>query len=121
MSWSISKDFDFSASHVLDRLPAEHKCSRLHGHNYIARLIVSSDQLDSYGFVLDYGDMDAFKQHIADRFDHRHLNDLGLIGPPTAEVLAHHLYFAARDMYGELVEMVGVSETPKTWAWYGEA
>lgn len=118
MTWSISKDFPFSASHVLDTLPPEHKCSRQHGHNYIVRVTLTSDVLDSDGFVLDYGDMADFKRLIDECYDHRHLNDLGLTRPPTAEVLAKEFFMHAQEMFGTLVEMVGVSETPNTWAWY---
>lgn len=31
----ITKEFHFSASHQLCRLPVDHQCARLHGHNYI--------------------------------------------------------------------------------------
>lgn len=30
----IAKGFHFSASHQLYRLPEEHPCARMHGHNY---------------------------------------------------------------------------------------
>ena len=36
---------------------------------------------------------------------------------PTAEVLAEYLYVWCKDQ-GWPVVRVGVSETPKTWAWW---
>lgn len=118
MTYTISKDFAFSASHVLDHLPDDHPCARLHGHNYVVRVEITADRLDDRGFVLDYARLDPFGRFIADRLDHRHLNDV-LTVPPTAEHLA---YFLAgipgwtAPVSGRVA--VGVSETPKTWAWW---
>ena len=75
MSYTISKDFAWSASHVLDGLPDGHQCGRLHGHNYVARVILTSDTLDATGFVVDYGELGFVKDFIDNTWDHRHLND----------------------------------------------
>jgi hypothetical protein len=32
--YTIAKRFTFSASHIIGGLPADHRCARLHGHNY---------------------------------------------------------------------------------------
>ena len=50
----ITKDFHFSASHELKKLPENHQCYRLHGHNYILKIELQSKDLDTYDFVLDY-------------------------------------------------------------------
>ena len=116
MSYTISKRFDFSASHVLHGLPTDHQCARLHGHNYSVEVTLQADQLDDRGFVIDYGDLVPFKRYIDATFDHRHLNDI-LPTNPTAETLAEHLHRWCRGQ-GWPVSRIGVSETPKTWAWY---
>lgn len=120
--YAISKDFTFSASHVLTDLPEGHPCARLHGHNYIVRVELSSTELDEHGMVFDYRALAPFGQWIDDTLDHRHLNDLTLFKQdPTAELLAFTLWA----VIGPLVALpdhvdvaVGVSETPKTWAWW---
>ena len=114
--YTITKQFSFSASHVLDHLPEEHPCSRLHGHNYIVELVLQSTELDPLGFVRDYNELAPFKGFIDDKLDHRHLDNV-IEGPSTAENLARHLYEFARRMWPEVVA-VRVSETPKTWAEY---
>jgi len=38
VTFTISKDFEFSAAHHLEGLDPEHPCSRVHGHNYVVRL-----------------------------------------------------------------------------------
>lgn len=115
--YRITKDFAFSASHVLTGLSPGHQCARLHGHNYVVRLMLTSDFLDATGFVWDYGRLDPFKR-IVDELDHRHLNDLFPNFNPTAENLASWLLAEARRYMPDApVVAVGVSETPKTWAW----
>lgn len=118
--YTISKDFAWSASHVLNGLPDGHPCGRLHGHNYIARVTVTAPTLNDVGFVVDFGDLKPFSQYIDDHLDHRHLNDV-LDGNPTAELLSNTLTATARDAVQGLRDVtmyvtVAVSETPKTWA-----
>jgi len=74
---TITKEFHFSASHVLDRLPSWHPCARMHGHNYIVVLELSAplEDLTEAGFVRDYRELDAFKKWMDETLDHRHLNE----------------------------------------------
>lgn len=118
--FSITKEFHFSASHVLDRLPRWHPCARMHGHNYIVVLELSApdDALSESGFVRDYRDLDPVKKWIDATLDHRHLNDaLGGGLAPTAENLAKWIFEIWRGRLPELTA-VKISETPKTWAVY---
>jgi len=121
MTYTIDKDFAFSASHVLTGLPEGHQCGRLHGHNYLVRLRLSGERLLPVGFLYDYGSMRPFGQFIDNTLDHRHLNDV-MDGNPTAERLAQHLGIIAKGLLLRLPDgvdvAVGVSETPKTWAWW---
>ena len=121
MTFVISKDFTFAASHVLNGLAEGHKCGRLHGHNYVVRVELSGP-LNDVGFVVDYGDLAPFGEWINNTLDHRHLNDvLTTVINPTAENLALILASELRDQCSvpsDITVAVGVSETPKTWAWY---
>ena len=117
---TITKEFHFSASHVLDRLPSWHPCSRMHGHNYIAVLELSARREDrtEVGFVRDYRELDAFKKWMDDTLDHRHLNEaMGGGCSPSAENLAIWIFDMWSDRIPELTA-VSISETPKTWATY---
>jgi 6-pyruvoyltetrahydropterin/6-carboxytetrahydropterin synthase len=117
---TITKEFSFSASHVLPGLPSWHPCSRMHGHNYVVTLELSAarEQLDEHGFVRDYRDLDEFKKWVDDILDHRHLNEvLEGGGTPSAENLAIWIF----DFWtGRVPELTGVvvSETPRTTAAY---
>jgi 6-pyruvoyltetrahydropterin/6-carboxytetrahydropterin synthase len=117
--YTITKQFHFSASHQLDRLPPTHPCARLHGHNYVVELVLQSAGLNEHGFVVDYLDLKPFKSYLDETLDHRHLNDI-LPFPTSAENIARHLYEWAKERWLQVVA-VRVSETPKTWAEYRES
>ena len=145
--YEISKDFAFAAAHRLSGLPEDHKCGRFHGHNYLVRVELACASLDAPGFVLDYGDLAPFGDWLDATFDHQWLGDgtvavsaddgsLAQVTKPavdfnpTAERLAHYLqeWIATPGNIPGLSGLlhaspwpvtlgVGVSETPKTWAW----
>ena len=119
--FTITRSFSFSASHQLDALPAGHKCTRLHGHNYTVEVVLTSGELDEYGFVADYARLDPVERFLKSKWDHRHLNDV-LDTPPTCEHLAQALYdWCTASLERELAELVSsvrISETPSTSAEY---
>lgn len=116
--FTITKTFEFSASHQLLHLPATHKCHRLHGHNYQVILELAAEKLDADGFVVDYGLLSPFKDYLDNSIDHKHLNDL-VNFPPTAELLAEHFHKVARALFPSVnIVAVTVKETQKTAARY---
>lgn len=118
--FTISKDFPFSGSHLLHDLPDGHPCGRLHGHNWIVRVELSGPA-DLRGFVVDYGELAPFKAWVDGTLDHRHVNDVPGLHQPTAEHMAEVLCGIVKtvvDLPAGVQVAVGVSETPKTWAWY---
>jgi 6-pyruvoyltetrahydropterin/6-carboxytetrahydropterin synthase len=114
--FTISKRFDFSASHQLSGLPEGHQCARLHGHNYELHLTLTDDKLDETGFVKDYGQLDFVKTFIDNTLEHRHLNDLFPFNP-TAENMAKYFYTVFKQTYPQLIQ-VTIKETEKTTATY---
>lgn len=120
--YSITKQFRFEAAHQLLFLPAEHQCSRLHGHSYRVEVVLESETLDAKGFVVDYAELDIFAAYLKNRFDHRFLNDV--IGSmdgraTTAERMAEHLFLVLSEMgFDARLKAVRVMETAKTVAEY---
>ena len=115
--YTISKRFAFSASHIIAGLPADHPCSRLHGHNYDVEVVLQSEALDAVGFVRDYRDLSALKDFLAREVDHKHLNDVSGLESTTAESICKWLFDWCAERWPETIA-VRVSETPKTWAEY---
>ena len=117
MTYRITKEFAFSASHQLKGLPNDHQCARLHGHNYIVKAELASETLNAHGFVRDYTELALFQTYYDDTLDHRHINDVLGDDCATAERLAKHFYDLCKAHWPE-ISAVSVSETPKTWAEY---
>lgn len=124
--YRISKRFAFGASHAIFSLPDGHKCRRLHGHNYVVVVVLQGEELDTYGFVRDYGELDKFKNWLDVVFDHRHLNEVlkgewadkhELQVSPTAELLARYMFDKWIDAWPDL-HAIGIFETPSVEAWY---
>lgn len=121
--YTITKDFTFSASHRLQGLPPEHKCSRRHGHNYTIRIELSTSDLTSIGFVRDYSELAVVDDWLAVNWDHRDLNEMIDNVEPTAENLARLIWMKTREILTIRPEehlAVAVSETPRTWARFSE-
>jgi 6-pyruvoyltetrahydropterin/6-carboxytetrahydropterin synthase len=108
---TISKEFHFSASHLLAGLPKEHPCARLHGHNYVLTMYFRGKP-NEVGFVIDYRDLEPVKKYVDEKLDHRHLNSVFRCNP-TVENMSEAIYWMFKEQFPQL-SAVGLSETPKT-------
>ncbi len=115
--YRIVKEYHFSAAHQLHQLPPDHPCARMHGHNYVVEVELCSETLNKYGFVRDYRELDALKEYIDNKLDHRVLNDVLGEDCVTAEQIAKHFYDWCKVKWPE-VTAVRVKETPRTVAEY---
>lgn len=117
----ISVAYSFSASHQLDGLPDAHKCSRLHGHTYSVDVVLEGS-VDEVGFVVDFAEMAWFGDLVAERLDHRHLNDVLPLNPTSENIagwLGSHVaeWVSRRDDQHRFTGLgVSVSESPRTSA-----
>ena len=84
----IEKSFRIEAAHRLPRLPADHKCSRLHGHSFRVIVRVAGEVDPEFGWVVDYAEIKAAFAPLFDALDHRYLNEVPGLENPTSEVLA---------------------------------
>lgn len=117
MTFTIAKSFSFSASHQLEGLPADHPCSRVHGHNYLVDVELRGTP-DPVGFVFDYRALDPVKVWLDAMLDHRHLNDVVWFNP-TAEHLAQWLFGELQtQLPGAPIVAIRVHETDRTVAEY---
>lgn len=101
--WVICKEFRFEAAHHLPH--HDGKCRRLHGHSWVGRVYVKSQELiaegSKQGMVMDYGDIKQYLQPLLDNFlDHYYLNETTGLENPTSEAIAKWIY--------EQLEIVGL-------------
>ena len=107
----IGREYHFSAAHHLPFVADDHKCRRVHGHNYQVFVTVRGDVAEN-GFCcgLDFYDIDTAVWLIIDPLDHRNLNDL--FQNPTIELVTQYIFDNLPDWCGG----VKIWETPTRWA-----
>ncbi|MGD1871597.1 MAG: 6-pyruvoyl tetrahydropterin synthase family protein [Mastigocoleus sp.] len=125
--WKLSTEFSFSSAHYIKDYDGP--CGRMHGHNYLVRIEVESSKLHSSEhcphpvMVADFRTLKwAKKDATKGGLDHGILND---ILPPeyetTAEMIAQYIYDETKKQLPPGIKIkVAVSETPNSWAEYGD-
>jgi 6-pyruvoyltetrahydropterin/6-carboxytetrahydropterin synthase len=114
---------DFASAHTLRDYPGA--CARLHGHNWKVEVEVVAAQLDEFGMGVDFKVIKQATRDIAERLDHRYLNDLEPFSRinPTAENIAayfHKELSAQLNSPGIRVHAVTLWETERACVRYVE-
>lgn len=113
----IFKSFTFEAAHFLPNVPEGHKCRRLHGHSFRVEIHVSDDLHETYGWVMDFGELKRYVGPVIDELDHRLLNDIPGLENPTSENIAVWVWDRVRPVV-PILSAVVVSETCTTGCLY---
>jgi 6-pyruvoyltetrahydropterin/6-carboxytetrahydropterin synthase len=114
MRCQLVREYRFEAAHRLPRVPANHKCSRVHGHSYRVTVVLEGDVDPEMGWLIDFADIDRVVDPVIGRLDHQFLNEIPGLSNPTSELLAGWLWREiASGLAGLLVE-IAVSETPSS-------
>jgi len=93
MRVEITQQYAFEAAHRLPRVPADHKCYRMHGHSFRIDVTLAGELDPASGWLMDFGAMDArIEPIIRDELDHRTLNDVPGLENPTSEMLCVWLW-----------------------------
>jgi 6-pyruvoyltetrahydropterin/6-carboxytetrahydropterin synthase len=88
----VFREFTFEAAHRLPRVPAGHKCGRLHGHSYRVEIHVRGPVQPDLGWVLDFAEVKERFAPLHDRLDHRYLNEVDGLDNPTSENVARWIW-----------------------------
>jgi 6-pyruvoyltetrahydropterin/6-carboxytetrahydropterin synthase len=117
--YEISVEHSFAAGHALRGYKG--KCENVHGHNYKICVTVAGEKLNATGLLIDFIDLRAALRELAERLDHRFMNDVPPFDAinPSAENMAK--YFsdgidAQVRPHGVRVASVKVWETDTTSA-----
>ena len=106
----IFKVFHIEAAHRLPNLPAEHKCSRLHGHSFRVEIHITGEPDVEQGWIMDFADLKAAFAPVFDALDHRYLNEVPGLENPTSELLARWIWQRLKPDLPALSKVV-ISET----------
>ena len=110
MNVRLTHEFRFEAAHRLPKVPAGHKCARLHGHSFRVELAVEGPVNPETGWFLDFGELFAAWQPLHDQLDHNYLNEVEGLANPTSENLARWVWDRVKAAIPALTQ-VTVSET----------
>ena len=102
----LFKEFTFDAAHRLPNVPADHKCSRLHGHSYRVAVHVRGPVDRNKGWVMDFGDIKRAFEPIREQLNHRCLNEIDGLSNPTSETLACWIWERLRPTLPNLSKVV---------------
>ncbi len=92
MEVELIKTFRFAAAHSLSHLPAEHKCSGMHGHSYRVDIHVAGPLPEGSGWLMDFADLKAITTPVINTLDHANLNEIPGLEISTSEMIAKYIW-----------------------------
>jgi len=84
----IYQEFTFDAAHRFPGVPEGHPYHGLHGHSFVARVVLSGRVDSKTGFIADLGEVEARCLRLRERLDHKYLNDVDGLEVPSLENIA---------------------------------
>lgn len=117
--FEVSVEYSFAAGHALRGYRG--KCENVHGHNYKLQVSVAGENLNSIGLLMDFAELQSSIKKLADRLDHRFLNELPPFDQlnPSAENIAKYFCDGLQPLVqaqGLQMQAVTVWETDSTSA-----
>ena len=111
MTARLTKSFILEAAQSLPKVPAGHKCGRLHGHTFTIEISVEGTVDPATGWIYDHARISAAMKPILAELDHAYLNDIPGLDNPTIELMADWLWKRLQPDLPGLCEIV-IQETP---------
>lgn len=102
---------------MLPNLPDNHKCRRLHGHSFKARISLTGPLDKDIGWVEDFSKIKKAFKPIYDTLDHNYLNEVEGLENPTSELLAKWIWDRLKPSL-KYLSSVEVKETCSTGCIY---
>jgi len=123
--FEVSSEVSFSAAHHLREYCGS--CENVHGHNWLVRAAVRTEQLNSIGLAIDFKILKKHIKLVVDKLDHSDLNTVFTqeYANPSSENIAKHIYYelakSLKQEYPQVcVYRIDVWETPGNCASYFE-
>ena len=106
MRVTLTHDFELESAHHLPNAPEDHKCRRVHGHNFVIEVHITGEVDPEKGWVVDYADLKEAFDLVHLQLDHRLLNDIEGLENPTSENLARWIWVRLAPKLPGLSEIV---------------
>jgi 6-pyruvoyltetrahydropterin/6-carboxytetrahydropterin synthase len=90
--WELTKSFTFEAAHSLPGTTLGAASEEIHGHSFRAEVAVRGTPEAASGMVLDLGLLERSITEVRKSLDHKLLNKVEGLGPPTLENLSRFVF-----------------------------
>jgi 6-pyruvoyltetrahydropterin/6-carboxytetrahydropterin synthase len=90
--WELTKSFRFEAAHALPGTTLGEASREIHGHSFRAEVTVRGTPDPKTGMVVDLGLLSRSLAEVEKMLDHRFLNRIEALGPPTLENLSRFIF-----------------------------
>ena len=90
--WELTKSFRFEAAHALTGTTLGEASEEIHGHSFRAEVSIRGAPNPDTGMVLDLGLLDRSIAEVRKQLDHKLLNKVEALGPPTLENLSRFIF-----------------------------
>lgn len=116
MSFSIFRCYELQCSHRLTKVPADHKCAAMHGHNFEIEIHIEDqgrppfpfdEALNAQGMVADYSLIDEAWAPTFKQLDHKTLNNV--LDNPTSEMIAFYIFREVQNDLKRIGRAAGVT------------
>ena len=109
--FELMKTWHFESARHLTGIPADHRCSRVHGSSFVVEVTVAAPLDPVTGWCVDFDDMEQAWKRLHDVLDHRLLNEVEGLENPTTELIAVWILERLNFAGAELTK-VSVAELP---------
>jgi 6-pyruvoyltetrahydropterin/6-carboxytetrahydropterin synthase len=90
--WELTKSFRFEAAHSLKGTTFGTASEEIHGHSFRAEVSVRGTPAPDTGMVLDLGLLQRSMEEVRLMLDHKLLNKVEALGPPTLENISKFIW-----------------------------
>jgi 6-pyruvoyltetrahydropterin/6-carboxytetrahydropterin synthase len=90
--WELTKAFRFEAAHALPGTTLGEASEEIHGHSFRSEVTVRGTPDPVTGMLMDLGILDRALAEVQKALDHKLLNKIEALGPPTLENLARFIW-----------------------------
>jgi len=101
----IYQEFSFDAAHRFPGVPEGHPYHGLHGHSFVARIVLAGAVDPDTGFIADLGEVEKRCLALRERLDHKYLNDVGGLEVPSLENIAVWIWKSLKPGLPELARV----------------
>ena len=90
--WELTKSFRFEAAHALTGTTLGEASEEIHGHSFRTEVTVRGRPDPATGMLLDLGMLERRLADVQKVLDHKLLNRIEALGPPTLENLSRFIF-----------------------------